>query len=112
MRRAYRAPIVRCCRRPGSGMFEVDVSSMSPDRFREVLAPEQWERFERGIAAARELLDGRVVWNVNSTARGGGVAELLGSLVAYARGAGIDVRWVVVDGTPEFFTITKRIHNR
>jgi trehalose synthase len=53
-----------------------------------------------------------VVWNVNSTARGGGVAELLQSLVAYARGAGADVRWVVVEGTPDFFAVTKRIHNR
>ena len=47
-------------------------------------------------AARRELFDGRVVWNVNSTARGGGVAEMLVSLLAYARGAGIDARWVVI----------------
>jgi trehalose synthase len=49
---------------------------------------------------------------VNSTARGGGVAELLESLVAYARGAGVDVLWVVIEGTPDFFADTKRIHNR
>jgi trehalose synthase len=49
---------------------------------------------------------------VNSTARGGGVAELLQPLVAYARGAGVDARWVVIDGPPEFFAVTKRIHNR
>jgi trehalose synthase len=93
-------------------MFEVHVSSMSPDRFRTVLAPERWAAFERGIEEGRRLLAGRVVWNVNSTARGGGVAELLNSLVPYARGAGADVRWVVIDGTPEFFALTKRIHNR
>jgi trehalose synthase len=40
------------------------------------------------------------------------VAELLQSLVPYARGAGIDARWMVIEGTPEFFTVTKRIHNR
>ena len=85
---------------------------MSVDRFRSVLAPEQIERFERGAQQARELLDGRVVWNVNSTARGGGVVELLLPLVAYARGAGVDARWTVIEGTPEFFTVTKRIHNR
>jgi trehalose synthase len=85
---------------------------MSVDRFRSVLAPEQIERFERGAQEARELLDGRVVWNVNSTARGGGVVELLLPLVAYARGAGVDARWTVIEGTPEFFTVTKRIHNR
>jgi trehalose synthase len=93
-------------------MREVDISSMSPDRFREVLAPERFEAFERGIQEGRELLEGRVVWNVNSTARGGGVAELLESLVAYARGAAVDVRWVVIDGSLDFFAVTKRIHNR
>jgi trehalose synthase len=93
-------------------MVEVEVSSQSPERFRSVLAPERYEQFERGIHRARELLDGRVVWNINSTARGGGVAELLQSLVPYARGAGIDVRWLVIEGTPEFFSVTKRIHNR
>ena len=54
---------------------------------------------------------GRVVWHVNSTARGGGVAELLHSLLAYARGAGVDVRWLTIDGNPDFFRVTKRIHN-
>ena len=61
---------------------------------------------------ARTELAGRVVWNINSTARGGGVVELLQPLVAYARGAGVDARWLVIDGNPEFFTVTKRIHNR
>jgi trehalose synthase len=93
-------------------MHEVEISSMSPERFRSVLAPEQFEAFERGVEEARELLAGRVVWNVNSTARGGGVVELLESLVPYARGAGVDTRWVVIEGPPEFFAVTKRIHNR
>ena len=93
-------------------MHEVEISSMSPDRFQAVLAPERFAAFERGVEEARELLDGRAVWNVNSTARGGGVVELLESLVAYARGAGVDVRWIVIDGSPDFFTVTKRVHNR
>ena len=58
-------------------MFEADVSSMELDRFRSVLPREHFEALEHGAEEARELLDGRVVWNVNSTARGGGVAELL-----------------------------------
>jgi trehalose synthase len=93
-------------------MLDVDISSINPERFRAVLSPERYATFERGIRQARELLAGRVVWNVNSTARGGGIAELLQSLVAYARGADVDVRWVVIEGTPEFFAVTKRIHNR
>jgi trehalose synthase len=56
-------------------------------------------------------LRGRIVWNVNSTARGGGVVELLRSLVGYARGTGVDCRWAVIGGTPEFFLFTKHLHN-
>jgi trehalose synthase len=93
-------------------MQEVGISSMGLERFRDVLSPERFAALETGMREARELLDGRVVWNVNSTARGGGVAELLASLLAYARGAGVDARWVVIEGSPEFFTLTKRIHNR
>jgi trehalose synthase len=85
---------------------------MDPERFRSVLSRDRFDALERGVEEAGRLLEGRVVWNVNSTARGGGVVELLRPLVAYARGAGIDVRWLVIDGTPDFFAVTKRIHNR
>ncbi|MCW3063597.1 MAG: glycosyltransferase [Solirubrobacterales bacterium] len=91
---------------------DIEISPMRADRFRSLLPPDRFAEFERGTQEARDLLGDRVVWNVNSTARGGGVVELLRPLVAYARGAGLDVRWVVMDGTPEFFTVTKRIHNR
>src|SRR2546421_1177882 len=83
-------------------VFEVTVSPMRTERFRSVLAAERYEELERGVTEALELLGGRVVWNINSTARGGGVAELLESLVAYARGAGVDCRWAVIEGRPEF----------
>ena len=92
-------------------LHEVQLGTASLERFRTVLNDEQWERLQRTAARARRDFEGRVVWNVNSTARGGGVAELLGSLVPYSRGAGVDVRWVVIEGDPEFFRITKRIHN-
>ena len=92
-------------------LTQVPISSLSSDRFAEILEEDGYERFLKATAQARELLRERVVWNVNSTARGGGVAELLRSLLAYARGAGVDARWLVVSGTPEFFTVTKRIHN-
>jgi len=77
-----------------------------------VLAPEALGRFEHTIARGRELLDGRTFWNVNSTARGGGVAEMLRSLIGYARGGGIDARWVTMAGDVDFFRVTKRLHNR
>ena len=95
-----------------TGVAEVSVEPVPLQRLEPLLTPERIERLETYVAGARVLLDGRVVWNVNSTARGGGVAEMLHTLVAYAAGAGIDIRWLVVDGDPEFFAVTKRIHNR
>jgi trehalose synthase len=60
----------------------------------------------------RVWLGGTTIWNVNSTAMGGGVAEMLQVLVGYALGIGLDVRWLVIQGDREFFAITKRLHNR
>jgi trehalose synthase len=51
------------------------------------------------------------MWHVNATATGGGVAEMLQALLGYTKGAGVDTRWLVLQGAPEFFTLTKRIHN-
>jgi trehalose synthase len=91
---------------------EVEVPARDVERFRSVLPADRYAAFAQAAQHARTLLDGRVVWNVNSTARGGGVVELLRPLVGYARGVGVDVRWVVINGKPEFFELTKRIHNR
>jgi trehalose synthase len=90
---------------------EVRVAPISPDRLREVLDPPDWEDFEKHLARAGEVFEGRVIWMVNSTAAGGGVAEMLRSFLAYARGAGVNIRWLVMTGTPHFFQITKRLHN-
>src|SRR3954466_13981301 len=93
-------------------MQEIEIGPMNPGRFRTILGPGRFEEFERAAVRVRRLLEGRVVWNINSTARGGGVVELLAPLLAYARGVGVDARWIVIDGNPEFFAVTKRIHNR
>ena len=66
---------------------EVPIPAMSPERFRSLLG-DRYEKVDEAIAIAREVLGGRVIWHVNSTAKGGGVAELLHSLLAYARGGG------------------------
>jgi trehalose synthase len=89
---------------------EIPVASLSPERFRALLG-DAYEQVDEAIDSSRRLLRGRVIWHVNSTARGGGVAELLQSLLAYARGAGVDVRWMTISGNPHFFRVTKRIHN-
>src|SRR3954464_10843813 len=91
-------------------LTHVPVAPLPPQRFRELLG-ERYAELEEVIAQGQELFAGRAVWHVNSTARGGGVVELLQSLLAYARGAGVDARWAVIDGEPGFYRITKRIHN-
>ena len=94
-----------------AALAEVPFAALAPERFRSLLG-ERFEGVEKAIATAREVLAGRVIWHVNSTARGGGVAEMLHSLLAYARGAGADVRWMTISGNPDFFRVTKRLHNR
>jgi len=89
---------------------EVPVAALPPERFRALLG-EAYEEVDSAIETARRLLTGRVIWHVNSTARGGGVAEMLHSLLAYARGAGADVRWLTISGNQDFFRVTKRLHN-
>jgi trehalose synthase len=93
-------------------LTEVDTGSLDIDRLARLAGGQQASLVRSaGDRGRRELAD-RAIVNVNSTARGGGVAEMLLPLVAYARGAGIDCRWLVIDGDPEFFRVTKRIHNR
>jgi trehalose synthase len=92
-------------------MQDVQVQPQSIGQLAEVLAPERAAAFVQAAGRARELLRGRVVWNVNSTASGGGVAEMLQTLLAYALGAGVDTRWLVIAGDPAFYAITKRLHN-
>jgi trehalose synthase len=92
-------------------LTDVPVSTIGPERFEEVLTAEQWSRFRERVRRAAGVFDGRTVWNVNSTAKGGGVAEMLNALLPYVRGAGIDARWTVIAGDDGFFRVTKRIHN-
>ncbi len=89
----------------------VDVGCFPLDRFEDVLDEERMERVREGAERARELLGGRKIWHVNSTARGGGVAEMLIALLPYANGAGVETRWAVIEGNAPFFAVTKRIHN-
>jgi glycosyltransferase involved in cell wall biosynthesis len=57
-------------------------------------------------------LQGRSVCMVNSSAQGGGVAEMLPKLVGTLRELGVDAQWLVMGSSDEaFFKLTKRIHN-
>ena len=56
-------------------------------------------------------LYGRRIIHINSTFYGGGVAEILNSLVPLMNDVGLDVGWRIIRGSPDFFAITKKFHN-
>lgn len=66
-------------------------------------------------AAARRIkpkLEGRTIWMVNSTARGGGVSEMLPRMISLMRDMGISINWAVINTKEKkFFALTKTIHN-
>jgi len=83
---------------------------------------DDYEAIAHLAAGARQLREdaapvaprmaGRTVWMVSSTAKGGGVAEMLPGLVRLLRDVGVATRWAVIEtDRPEFFQLTKRIHN-
>lgn len=58
-----------------------------------------------------ERLRGKAIQNVNSTAVGGGVAEILNRMVPLLKELGVNVRWDVIKGGADFFEVTKKFHN-
>ena len=76
-------------------------------RFHEVAGPDAMGALER---LAARLRPHRLVM-VNSTATGGGVAEILRRLVTLLQSLGVETRWLVMPGDEAFFRITKNIHN-
>ncbi len=70
-----------------------------------------------GEATIQELfllaprLKGKVIQNINSTAVGGGVAEILTRMIPLLKQLGVDARWDVIKGNERFFAITKKFHN-
>jgi trehalose synthase len=90
----------------------VTVTPLDPFRFASVAGGERTgELNDAAVALTAEQLGGRSVINVNSTAAGGGVAEMLHVLLGYIRGLGVDAQWLVIDGDAPFFEVTKRLHN-
>jgi trehalose synthase len=62
------------------------------------------------IQLARPLQDARVL-HINATAFGGGVSEILHSLVPLMNNAGLDTEWQIIEGSEAFFNVTKASHN-
>ena len=92
-------------------MHEVRFPSTDVRILSEVVRPDRVESLIKVGEQLREHLAGASIVCVNSTATGGGVAEMLQFLLPYVRGIGIDARWLVIEGDERFFTITKRLHN-
>lgn len=70
------------------------------------------ERLQETADQYRTAFEGRTVWMVNSTAEGGGVAEMLPTLVSLLREVGVATEWAVIGTDHEaFFPLTKTIHN-
>jgi trehalose synthase len=91
---------------------EVDLAKGDIDALAPLVGPDRFRALRTEAALVLERIDGRQVWNVNSTASGGGVAEMLAVVLAYVLGIGVPGGWLVLDGSPEFFDLTKRVHNR
>jgi trehalose synthase len=77
------------------------------DSYRGVAPDEQLDE----ILALAQQFEGVRVLHLNATGFGGGAAEILFSLVPLMRDVGLDVEWRVMQGAPEFFKITKGLHN-
>ena len=89
----------------------VEVPRRPVSRLEPVIGAPRYAELAQAAEHVRALLAGRTIWNVNSTAAGGGVAEMLQVLVGYVQDLGIAIGWLVISGDAEFFAITKRLHN-
>lgn len=93
-------------------VIDVEVERTPADYATDTVLRRSVREMQRETAAAVDVLDGRTVWMVNSTASGGGVAEMLPKQIAMMRALGVDVEWGVIEvDDPSFFDFTKDVHN-
>jgi trehalose synthase len=110
--------VKRAAARPGreadavSLVHAVEVPRRPLSLLEPVIGGPRYLRLAGAAGQVRQLLVGRTVWCVNSTATGGGVAEMLQVLIGYVTDLGVSVGWLVITGDAEFFAITKRLHNQ
>lgn len=97
------APIIVYSRRRNI----VSLSSPKPEDYTPLVGPAKIER----LLKAADHLKGLELLEINSAACGGGVAEMLLSVVPFLDTLGIDIEWRVITGGPEYFVCTKGIHN-
>ena len=85
----------------------VPTTPKSLESYRPIIGDEATEE----IVRLGRALSGARVLHVNATAFGGGVAEILGTLVPLMNDVGLQADWQVIKGADEFFQVTKAMHN-
>jgi len=88
-------------------MDMIDHRVVHLEDYEEFVGPETVQRVRDKVEKSADLH----VVNVNSTYYGGGVAELLSAMSILMNSAGIKTGWRVIQGSPDFFSITKKMHN-
>ncbi len=88
-------------------MHRVNLGAKSLDDYRSIIRRELYDE----IREISERLQGVRVLNINATSFGGGVAEILYTLVPLLRDVGLDTEWGVMFGAEPFFNVTKGFHN-
>jgi len=91
----------------GRMLSPVELQPRSLDEFRDVVLPGVLDAIRQDV----QPLQGASVLHVNATAYGGGVAEILASMVPLMRDLGLRADWKVISGSDEFFGVTKAMHN-
>lgn len=88
-------------------LHQVEVEQKQLDDYRSIVGDEAIAE----IRILAEPLRGARVVHINATAFGGGVAEMLYTLVPLMRDVGLEAEWQVIEGEEEFFNVTKACHN-
>ncbi len=86
-------------------MYEAEINQL--DRYEPIVGKDTVKRIREKAIALSDLH----IAHVNSTYYGGGVAELLSSLTLFMNSLGIKTGWRVIQGAPDFFSVTKKMHN-
>ncbi|MFH1485952.1 MAG: glycosyltransferase [Chloroflexota bacterium] len=79
----------------------------TPDDYASIIGKERMER----LLSVAERLKGLKLLEINATARGGGVAEMLYTAIPFLNELGIEAEWKIICGSEEFFECTKNLHN-
>jgi trehalose synthase len=97
----------RACNPRGKMLKRVPTESKELDSYRSIVGDQVVDELNQ----LAEPLRGAHVLHINATAYGGGVAEILMGLVPLMRDVGLDVEWQVIEGSEEFFNVTKSCHD-